>query len=109
MIELVVGDTKPDLSFSIKRGGVDITADVTITAVEFRLRKPVGTVLTKPLTLVTRGDGSKRWEGNFGVGDIDFTSDGLAEVVVFFGSASPQHGREPFRIIVRGEYRESQL
>lgn len=109
MISLVVGDTKPDLSFSIRRGGVDITDDPSITAVEFRLRKPSGIVLTKALTKVTVGDGTKRWEGNFGTGDIDFTADGFGEVVVFFGATNPQHGRDPFRIVVRGEYREAQF
>lgn len=109
MITLVVGDTKPDLSFSIQRGGLDITDDNTITAVEFRLRKPSGVVITKVLTKVTRGDGTKRWEGNFGVGDIDFTSDSFGEVVVFFGATNPQHGRDPFRVVVRGEYREPLL
>lgn len=109
MISLVIGDTKPDLSFSIQRGGVDITDDVTISGAEFRLRKPSGVVLTRVLALVTRSDGSKRWEGNFGASDLDFTGDSFGEVVVFFGSANPQHGRDPFRVIVRGEYREAQI
>lgn len=106
MIRYVVGDTKPDLSFVLQEDGVDVTADVEITAVEFRLKK-ASVVLTKPLTLVTHPDGSKAWEGNFGVGDLDETGPLFAEIVVFRGSTNPQHGVEPIQVVIRGEFTEA--
>lgn len=105
MIEFVVGDTKPDLSFALDEDGVDATADGDVTAVEFRLKLP-DIVITKQLSLVTHADGTQAWEGNYGVGELDVSGVFLGEVVVFRGSDNPQHAKEPVRVVVRGEFAE---
>lgn len=106
MIQLTVGDTKPDLSFTLTKDSEDVTADSEITAVEFRMKMP-SRVVVKALALVTHPDGSKAWEGNFGAGDIDTVGPFFAEVVAFYGSSNPQHAIEPIRVVVRGEFAEA--
>ena len=106
MIDYVVGNTKPDLSFRIRRDGVDISSDPSIQSVDFKIRNPVtASVTTIGLTL-----SGGRWVGNFGVGDISADlsdrNDVFGELVVTFDTGA-QNGREPIRLRVRPEYAEA--
>lgn len=106
MIDVVVGDTKPDLSFRVRRAEIDISSDPSIVGVDFKLHNPVtGATVTIPLTLA-----SGRWIGNFGVGDVTadlaLRDDVFGELVVTFDTG-PQHGREPIRVNVRPEFAQA--
>lgn len=108
MIDYVVGNTKPDLSFRIRRDNKDISTDASIVSVLFRFRNPVtATLVTVPLSLA-----SGRWVGNFGVGDISSDlagrDDVFGELVVTFDDGV-QNGREPIRMRVRPEYAEASV
>ncbi len=103
MIDLVVGNTRPQLSFRIKRGGVDISTDASIDSVLFKLSKSTGQV--NIALVLTAG----RWVGNFGVGDLDSGAAGdlLGEVQVTFTDGGVQNGREPFKVRLRNEFAEA--
>lgn len=104
MIELVVNNTKPDVTIVLERGGKPFTLGPS-HIVTLRFRKPVtGTVVTVPLTVIDQA--AAICVGNFGLGDLNEAGEIRGEIVVDDGSGGIQNAKEPLRIIVRPEYGE---
>jgi hypothetical protein len=101
---LVVGDTKPDLNFRVKRAGEPV--NLTGCTVLFRLRKPSGAVVEKTLSIV--GDATTgRVAGSFGIADLNESGKMLGELVVLFADGTVQHAIDPFDVTVRAEFGEA--
>lgn len=105
MIVFTKNDTKPELVFELRADG-DVLDLSDVASVEFKLQKPSGTVVTRPLTVTNLLTG--RVEGSFASGDLNEASDDpmFAEIVVTWDSGAVQHSEEPIEVWVRDEYQE---
>lgn len=106
MIRYVIGDQKPDLVFQlVQEDGV--TPLSSIASCTFKLRKPSGAVLSKSLSLA---DGTtQRWEGSFGVGEVNESGEMLAELVAVDATGKTQHSIDAIPVYVRPEFVEAQV
>lgn len=104
MIELVVGNTKPNITIVLQRGGEPFPLSLN-HIVTLKFRKPVsGTIVSIVLTKADLPNAV--CVGNFGIGDLSEPGDILGEVVVDDGSGGVQNAKDAVRIVVRPEYGE---
>lgn len=103
-LRYVIGDTQPDLDFTLERDGEPLS---DVTAVVFKLRKLNSSVVSRDLTLADAP--TQRWTGNFAVGDLDQSGAMTGELIATLSDGSTVHGQDTIPVYVRPEYVESQV
>jgi hypothetical protein len=104
VIVLVVGDTRPDITFRCVEDGaaMDLTGYVSAT---LKVSKPNGSILTKVLSIVTP-ETSGVVVGTWTLGDLDQAGRQFGELILVDAAGGIQRSKNPIEFYVRQPYTE---